>query len=108
MSNVDTLPAPNNVHLNQRSAQLSWKPPVLLSEEYTLESISTDSRIKGYFVYISDSMMMLGDVQETFTSETHLNITSIIMLCRVSVQVAAVNPAGIGQRSTKQILSCEF
>ena len=109
MSNVDTLPAPNNVYLNQHSAQLSWEPPLILSEGHSLENISTDPHIEGYFVYISDTKLMSGDVKEIFTSETHLvNITSIIMSCSFSVQVAAVNPAGVGQRSTSQILNCEF
>ena len=109
MSNVDTLPAPNNVHFNQHSAQLSWEPPVLLSEGHTPENVSTDPHIEGYFVYVSDTKLMSGDVKEIFTSKTHLlNFSSIIMSYSFSVQVAAVNPAGIGQRSTKQILNCEF
>ena len=106
MSDVDTLPAPNDVHLNQHSAQLSWEPPVL---RHTLENVSTDPHIEGYFVYVSDTKLMSGDVKEIFTSETYLlNITSIIMSCSFSVQVAAVNPTGVGQRSTKQILNCEL
>ena len=109
MSNVDTLPAPNNVNFSQHSARLSWEPPVLLSEGHTLENVSTDPHIKGYFVYVSDIKLMSGDVKEIFTSKTHLlSISSIIMSCSFSVQAAAVNPAGIGQRSTKQTLNCEF
>ena len=97
------------MHLNQHSAQLSWEPPVLLSEGHTPENVSTDPHIEGYFVYVSDTILMSGDVKEIYTSDTYLmNISSIIISCSFSVQVAAVNPAGVGQRSTKQTINCEL
>ena len=105
---VATLPAPSNVHYISQAPtgqlQIMWEPPslLLLSSESHNETI--DSRITHYIVFITTEESVIVNS----TSETFLNLELSNRSCNLSFQVAAVNPAGIGEPSPIQTVDCEL
>ena len=77
-----------------------WQPPTL----FTPQNVSVDSRITHYVVsIISENTMIISiEAPETSFSPELDNVS-----CKFSFQVAAVNPAGIGEHSHLQNVECE-
>ena len=106
---LGTLPAPNNVHSIEDPAghlQILWEPPTLVSDEFDSQNVSIDSRITQFIIYIITS------VSTTVYNASGTNYTIEVnkFPCSFWFQVAAVNPAGAGERSPPQNLTfdCEF
>ena len=103
------LPAPNDVHYIEDSAghlQISWEPPTLVSDELGSQNVYIDSRITHFMIYITtkESTIVYN------ASGTYFIFENDKIPCSLSFQVAAVNPAGVGERSPLQNLTvdCEF
>ena len=105
---IGTLPAPNNVQLIEDPAghlQILWEPPNL-TDELNSQNVSIDSRIAHYIVYIiTESTTMIYNA-----SGTNFTIEIDKMPCSFWLQVAALNPAGVGECSPPQNVTfdCEF
>ena len=110
------LPAPNNVHyiIEEPAGHLKilWEPPTLFSDEFDHDSqnvsinLKRDARIIRYIIYITTKESTI--VHNA--SGTSFTIENVNIPCSLSFQVAAVNPAGVGERSHLQNLAvdCEF
>ena len=110
---VGILPAPNDVHYIEDPPgylQILWEPPTLDSDELVLQNISIrrDARIIRYTIYITTEESTI--VQVYYASGTSFAIGIDKIPCSFWFQVAAVNPAGVGERSSPQNLTfdCEF
>ena len=105
---IGILPAPNHVRYNDQSPtgqlQIMWEPPTLLSNKFNLQ-ISVDPRITHYIIYITmeESTVVSYNIPETFFTIEPDNVS-----CSLSFQVAAVNPAGMGEVSPPQDVDCEW
>ena len=109
------LPAPNDVHYIEDPAghlQILWEPPTLFSDEFESQNVSInnylkrDARIIHYIIYITtEESTIVHNASGTYFIFENDNIP-----CSLSFQVAAVNPAGVGERSPLQNLTvdCEF
>ena len=113
------LPAPNNVHYNNiiiddppGYLQILWEPPILDSDELDSQKFNTtikrDARIIHYTIYITTEESII--VQVYNASGTSFSFENVNISCSFWFQVAAVNPAGVGERSHPQILTfdCEI
>ena len=85
--------------------QILWEPPTLVSDEVGSQNVSIDSRITYFIVYIITESTMIYNA-----SETNFTIEVDKIPCSFWFQVAAVNPAGAGERSPPQNLmfDCQF
>ena len=92
--------------------QILWEPPILDSDELDLQNISIrrDARIIHYIIYITAEESTIVHVQVYNASGTFFVIGIDKIPCSFWFQVAAVNPAGVGERSPPQNLTfdCEF
>ena len=99
-----TLPPPSNVHYTSQGPggrlQIMWQPPTL----FTPQNVSVDSRITHYVISIISEVTMIISIE---TLETSFSPELDNVSCRFSFQVAAVNPAGIGEYSYPQNVDCE-
>ena len=107
---VGILPAPNDVHYIEDPPgylQMLWKPPTLDSDSENI-SIRRDARIIHYTIYITTEESTIMQVYNA--SGTSFSFENGSILCSFWFQVAAVNPAGVGERSSPQILTfdCEI
>ena len=107
---IGILPAPNDVNYNLEDPagclQISWEPPTLASDELGSQNVSVDFRITHFIIYITN---------ESTTAVYNASGTSFAIEidkipCSFWFQVAAVNPAGVGERSPPQIatFNCEL
>ena len=110
---LGTLPAPNDVYIIEDPPgylQIFWEPPTLISDEFDLQNISIrrDARIIRYTIYISTEESTIVQVYNASGTSFAIGIDKIP--CSFWFQVAAVNPAGVGERSPPQNLTfdCEF
>ena len=90
--------------------QILWEPPTLDSDELDSQNISfkRDARIMHYKIYIITEESKI--VQVYNASGTSFTIGIDKIPCSFWFRVAAVNPAGVGERSPPQSLSfnCEL
>ena len=90
--------------------QILWEPPILDSDEPDSQSVSLrrDARILNYTIYITTEESTI--VQVHNTSGTFFTIGIDKIPCSFWFQVAAVNPAGVGECSPPQNLTfdCQF
>ena len=103
-----TLPAPNDVHDFEDCPgylQILWEPPTLDSDELDSQNISVkrDARIIHYKIYITTEESTIVQVYNASGTSFAIGIDKIP--CSYWFQVAAVNPAGVGERSPPQILT---
>ena len=113
---IGILPAPNDVHYNIKDPpgylQILWEPPILDSDELDLQNISIrrDARIIHYTIYIITEESSIVQVYKLNASGTSFAIGIDKIPCSFWFQVAAVNPAGVGQHSPPQNLTfdCEL
>ena len=107
---IGILPAPSYVRYNNqnpvRQLQIMWKPPTLFNDEFHSPNVIIDSRITHYVLSITaeDLTIVYYTLETYFSIELQLNNIP----CSLSFQVAAVNPAGIGEHSPPQNIDCEF
>ena len=86
--------------------QIVWEPPTLFSDKLAIgsQNVSIDSRITHFIIYIT--------VNESTTvynaSGTSFDFENDNSSCSLSFQVAAVNPAGVGELSPLQTIDSEF
>jgi hypothetical protein len=104
------LSAPKYVHYNIEHhagcLQILWEPPTLVSDEPGSQNVRVDSRITHYILYITN-----GSTTTVYNaSETSFTIGTDEIFCSFWFQVAAVNPAGVGEYSHPQNLTfdCEL
>ena len=104
------LPAPNDVHYTEDLPgylQILWKPPTLDPDELDSQNnrltIRRDARIIYYTIYITTEELTIVQVYNASGTSFAIGIDKIS--CRFWFQVAAVNPAGVGERSPPQILT---
>ena len=107
------LPAPNNVRYSDsedpaghQQLLLFWEPPTLVSVKLGSQNIRIDSRITHFLIYISN-----GSTTTVYNaSGTSFSMETDQITCSFWFQVAAVNPAGVGERSPPQNLTfdCEL
>ena len=101
------LPSPNDVYYTEDPAGHSiilWKPPTLVSDELDSQNVNIESRITHFMICITTKeSIIVYNASGTFFTFENDNIS-----CGLSFQVAAVNPAGVGERSHPQIIDCEF
>ena len=102
------LPAPNDVHYNIEDPpgclQILWEPPTLDSDQLVLQnfSIGRDARIVHYTIYITTEESTIIQVYNASGTSFAIGINKIP--CSFWFQVAAANPAGVGERSSPQNL----
>ena len=82
--------------------QILWKPPILDSDELDF-SIRRDARIICYVIYITTEESTVAQVYNASGTSFAIGIDKIP--CSFWFQVAAVNPAGVGERSPHQNLT---
>ena len=105
---LGNLPAPNNIQYSEDPAgylQIFWEPPTLVSDKFGSQNVRIDSRITHFLIYISN-----GSTTAVYNaSGTSFAIENDEISCGFWFQVAAVNPAGMGERSPPQNLAfdCE-
>ena len=110
------LPAPNDVYYNNIEdspgyLHILWEPPTLDSDQLLSQSItitiSRDARILHYNIYITTEESTIVQVYNASGTSFAIGIDKIP--CSFWFQVAAVNPAGVGERSPPQNLTfdCE-
>ena len=103
------LPAPNNVRYSEDPAGyqqllLFWEPPTLGSVKRGSQNIRIDSRITHFLIYISN-----GSTTTVYNaSGTSFAIETDQITCSFWFQVAAVNPAGVGEHSPPLTFDCEL
>ena len=109
---IGILPAPNDVHYIEDPSgylQILWEPPTLDSDEFDLQNISIrrDTRIIHYKIYITTEESTIVQVYKGSGTSFASGIDKIP--CSFWFQVAAVNPAGVGESSPPQYLTfdCE-
>ena len=107
------LPAPNNIQYSEEPAghlQIFWEPPTLVSNELGSQNdiVRIDSRIIHFEIYITTEESSTVQVYNASGTSFAIGIDKIP--CSFWFQVAAVNPAGVGEHSPPQILNfdCEF
>ena len=86
--------------------QIHWEPPTLVSDELGSQNVNIDSRITNFMIYVTTKeSTIVSNASGTFFDSANNNIS-----CSLSFQVAAVNPAGVGEHSPLQNLTvgCEF
>ena len=85
--------------------QILWEPPTLDSDEPDSQSVSIrrDARILSYTIYIITEESTI--VQVYNTSKTSFAIGIDKIPCSFWFQMAAVNPAGVGECSPPQNLT---
>ena len=103
-----TLPTPNDVLYIEGPAeylQILWEPPILDSDGLDLQNISIkrDARISRYIIYITTDESTIVQVYNVSGTSFAIEIDKIP--CSFWFQVAAVNPAGVGERSPPQNLT---
>ena len=112
---LDILPAPNDVHYIDPEdipgyLQILWEPPTLDSYELDSQndSVKQNARIINYTVYIATEESTIIQVYNASGTSFAIGIDKIP--CSFWFQVAAVNPAGVGERSPSQNLTfdCEL
>jgi hypothetical protein len=101
------LPAPNDVHYIEDPPgylQILWEPPTLDSDELDLQnaSIKRDARIIRYTIYITTEESTIVQVYNASGTSFAIGIDKIPSNCSFCFQVAAVNPAGVGEYSPTQ------
>ena len=86
--------------------QIFWDPPTLFSDEPGSQNVSIDSRITHFILYIITNE----STTDYNASWTNFTIEIYKIPCSFWFQVAAVNPAGVGECSPPQnsSLDCEF
>ena len=98
------LPAPNNIRYSEGHQQIFWEPPTIASDKFGSQNIRIDSRITHFEIYITN-----GSIATVYnTSGTSFAIETDEISCSFWFQVAAVNPAGVGEQSPPQTFDCEF
>ena len=82
--------------------QILWEPPILDSDELDLQNISIrrDARIIRYTIYITTEGSTIVQVNKASGTSFAIGIDKIP--CSFWFQVAAVNPAGVGEHSPPQ------
>ena len=97
------LPAPHDIRYNLKDPpeylQISWEPPTLASDELGFQNVSVNSRITHFIIYITNESTTT--VYNAPGTSFAIGIDKIP--CSFWFQVAAVNPAGVGERSPPQI-----
>jgi hypothetical protein len=90
--------------------KILWVPPTLDPDELQNArlSIKTDARIIHYTIYITTEESTIVQVYNASGTSFAIGIDKIP--CSFWFQVAAVNPAGVGERSAPQNLTfnCEL
>ena len=97
------LPVPKHVQYSKDPAghlEIFWEPPTLVSDS---QNISIDSRITHFKVYITTEESTIVQVYNASGTSFAIGIDKIP--CSFWFQVAAVNPAGVGERSPSQTLT---
>ena len=105
------LPAPNDVYYNIDSENppgyllILWEPPILDSDELDSQNISIrrDARIINYTIFITTEESTIVQVHNASGTSFAIGIDKIP--CSFWFQVAAVNPAGVGEPSPPQSLT---
>jgi hypothetical protein len=106
------LPAPNKVQCNIEDPagylRISWEPPTLVSDEPGSQNVSVDCMITHFNIYITTEESTIVQVYNASGTSFAIGIDKIP--CSFWFQVAAVNPAGVGERSPPQSITfdCEF
>ena len=98
------LPAPKNIQYSEDPAghlQIFWEPPTLVSDKLGSRNISIDSRITHFKIYITTEESTIVQVYNASRTSFAIGIDKIP--CSFWFQVAAVNPAGVGEHSPPQI-----
>ena len=110
---LDILPAPNDAYYIEDPPgylQILWEPPTLDSDELNLQNISIrrDARIIHYTIYITTEESTIAQVYNA--SGTSFSFENGSISCGFWFQVAAVNPAGVGEHTPPQNLrlNCEL
>ena len=108
MKTAGILPAPSHVQYNSQSLtgwlQIMWEPPTLLRSEFSLQ-INVEPRIIQYVLIITtEETVMVHNTSETSFIFELLDNSS----CSLSLQVAAENPAGVGEFSPPQDVDCKL
>ena len=85
--------------------QILWEPPTLDFDEPDSQSVSIrrDARILSYTIYIITEESSILQIYNTSKTSFAIGIDNIP--CSFWFQVAAVNPAGVGERSPPQNLT---
>ena len=85
--------------------QILWEPPTLDSDEPDSQSVSTrrDARIIHYIIYITTEESTMVQVHNASGTSFAIGIDRIP--CSFWFQVAAVNPAGVGEHSPPQTVT---
>ena len=97
---VATLPPPTNIHLN--GSTLLWELPMqLLQSLSTVTTINIDPQISYYMIHVND---LSTNSEILIRTSRHQMFT---FPCVYSVQVSAVNSAGVGERSSTTIIDSE-
>ena len=113
-NDIGILPAPtNHVQFSDQSPtgqlQIIWEPPTLLSNELNNLQISVDCRITHYIICITVTMEESTVVSYNITGTLFtIEPDKLNVSCSLSFQVAAVNPAGMGEVSPPQDVDCEW
>ena len=97
------LPVPKHVQYSKDPAghlEIFWEPPTLVSDS---QNISIDSRITHFKVYITTEESTIVQVHNASGTSFLIGIDKIP--CSFWFQVAAVNPAGVGEHSPPQNLT---
>ena len=100
------LPAPNNTQYSEDPTgylQIFWEPPTLAYDKLGSQNVRIDSKISHFEIYITNEESTI--VQVYNVSETSFSIGIDNISCSFWFQVAAVNPAGVGERSPPQNLN---
>ena len=109
------LPPPNDVHYiiiedPAGCLQILWEPPTLVFDQLDFQNINIrrDARIISYTIYITNEGSTIVQVYNALGTSFAIGTDKI--LCSFWFQVAAVNPAGVGERSPPQNLTfdCEL
>ena len=107
------LPAPKNIQFGEDPTghlQILWEPPTLVSDELGSQNdiVRIDSKITHFEIYIAIEDSTIVQVYNASGTSFAIGIDKIP--CSFWFQVAAVNPAGVGECSPPQNLNfdCEF
>ena len=99
------LPAPKDVQYSEDPAeclQIFWEPPTLVSDKRGSQNVRIDSRITHFEIYFTTEESTIVQVYNASGTSFAIGIDKIPS--SVWFQVAAVNPAGVGERSPPQNL----
>ena len=90
--------------------QILWEPPTLVFDQLDFQNINIrrDARIISYTIYITNEESTIVQVYNASGTSFAIGIDKIP--CSFWFQVAAVNPAGVGEHSPPQNLTfdCEW